>query len=39
MEIINRTIPNKKTVEENENQIIAANTIATRFSKAIKPRE
>jgi hypothetical protein len=32
-----RTNPNKKTVQENENQIIPPKTTATRFSNVIAP--
>ena len=37
MAIINRTNPNKNTMEENENQIIPAKTTATLFSNVIAP--
>lgn len=37
MAIINRTNPNKNTMEENENQIIPAKTKATLFSNVIAP--
>ena len=37
MAITNKTKPNKKTVVENENQIIPAKTKATLFSNVIAP--